>query len=315
MVEILPTKASAKFLDYVGLGLILMSIEVLGQRWIEDQPISAHQWVAGSVFMVAGAISIIAGTWWDKVTALPNSRISVSLDAVAHDARTWLAAAALIIFGVPVALWLVSPVVAPVPAISSDLITVAKTEQAAQDQMKISEAQKVAQGAMAAKETAEHNFDAANQQIGTLQSQLTTAQNALSDLSKSTSLAAPQRAPQEEEIQSANWKTSMIDQTPEYLMGLYKDRTDVQGRTEAALYIGRGIKYRGLVRNVYNSYHGYSVTSLLSDGISSVVMRFEGKNGDDVSAYGPDHSIYAQCQIDEVDRFVLQLSKCELIKN
>ena len=58
---LLPNKASAKFLEYAGLGLILMPIEVLGQRGIEDQPISLHQWITAGVFMVVGAVSIGTG--------------------------------------------------------------------------------------------------------------------------------------------------------------------------------------------------------------------------------------------------------------
>jgi len=38
----------------------------------------------------------------------------------------------------------------------------------------------------------------------------------------------------------------IIDETPDYLMGLYKDKTDVQGRAASGLYVGRGLKYRDL---------------------------------------------------------------------
>jgi hypothetical protein len=104
---LLPSKPSAKFLDYVGLGLILMPIEGLGARWLDGQPISFHQWLGAAVFMFAGAIAILIGTWWDKVT-LPPGRLAASLDAVVHNAITWLLASALILFGIPTAMWLLS---------------------------------------------------------------------------------------------------------------------------------------------------------------------------------------------------------------
>jgi len=103
-----------------------MPIEVLGQRWIEDQAISWHQWIAGAVFALSGAISIGIGTWWDKVKAPSQDPLAESLDALAHDARIWLAAAAAVVFGVPVALWLVSP--PNVPAVSSATLPTSPTQ-------------------------------------------------------------------------------------------------------------------------------------------------------------------------------------------
>lgn len=122
---LLPSKASAKFLDYVGLGLILMPIEALGTRGLEGQTISAAQWWTGSIFMVFGAISLILGTWWDKVNIESTGRFATSFDAIVHHAATWLIVAAFIIFGVPIAIGLfaervpsfpVSPAPPQVPA-------------------------------------------------------------------------------------------------------------------------------------------------------------------------------------------------------
>ena len=84
----LPSKASAKFLDYVGLGLILMVIEVFGARWFEGQTISRGQWITGGFLMLAGAIFVAVGTWWDKVNPPPAGRFAPSFDGLVHHART-----------------------------------------------------------------------------------------------------------------------------------------------------------------------------------------------------------------------------------
>jgi len=101
----------------------------------------------------------------------------------------------------------------------------------------------------------------------------------------------------------------IVDETPDYLMGLYKDKTDVQGRAASGLYVGRGLKYRGSVSNVYRLSSGYAVMSHYLTDSYTIFMRFNGKNSDDVSTYAVDHSIYALCRIDEINRFDLQLSK------
>jgi hypothetical protein len=46
------------FLDYIGLALTLLSIEALGRRWWDDQPISFH-WIAGAIFL--GQAELLCG--------------------------------------------------------------------------------------------------------------------------------------------------------------------------------------------------------------------------------------------------------------
>ena len=112
----LPSKASAKFLDYVGLGLILMVIEVFGARWFEGQTISRGQWITGGFLMLAGAIFVAVGTWWDKVNPPPAGRFAPSFDGLVHHAATWMVVAAVIVFGVPITIGLMSSPVAPISA-------------------------------------------------------------------------------------------------------------------------------------------------------------------------------------------------------
>lgn len=101
------------YLDYSGLGAILFAIEEMGRRWFEEQQITQHHWVAFAAFMIAGAIAL---GWARRIKNMPTGtnqplrgRLSASFDAVAHNAITWLVTAAIIIFGVPITFWAISP--------------------------------------------------------------------------------------------------------------------------------------------------------------------------------------------------------------
>jgi hypothetical protein len=101
------------YLDYTGLGCILFAVEELGRRWIEEQPITRHVIVAAGAFMLAGAVALALAR---RIKSMPPatttrsvSRLAESFDAVAHSAITWLITAAVIVFGVPLTFWAVSP--------------------------------------------------------------------------------------------------------------------------------------------------------------------------------------------------------------
>jgi hypothetical protein len=100
------------FLDYSGLGAILFAIEEMGRRWFEELPITQHHWVAFGVFMVAGAIALGLARRVKNLRANAKplrGRLSASFDAVAHSAITWLVTAAILIFGIPLTFWAISP--------------------------------------------------------------------------------------------------------------------------------------------------------------------------------------------------------------
>ena len=58
----------ATYLDYTGLGAILIATEELGRRWIEEQPITQHVVVATTACMVGGGIALAVAR---RVKAMP----------------------------------------------------------------------------------------------------------------------------------------------------------------------------------------------------------------------------------------------------
>jgi hypothetical protein len=59
------------FLDYAGLGLILVPTEEIGRRWIDDLPITSHTLIAGGTVMVVGAV-VLALSKAIKRAAIPK---------------------------------------------------------------------------------------------------------------------------------------------------------------------------------------------------------------------------------------------------
>jgi hypothetical protein len=104
--------AAFTFLDYCGLGLILMSIDSVGQRWLDEKAISQHTLIAAGTAMLAGAI-VLAVSKRCKGVAGPKGRLRQDFEALASKASVWIVAASAIIFGVPLT---VSYVSQPPPA-------------------------------------------------------------------------------------------------------------------------------------------------------------------------------------------------------
>jgi hypothetical protein len=103
------------FLDYSGLGLILMPIEAVGQRWLEDQPISNHTLIAAATAMVTGGVVVAFSKRCKKLADQPRGSLRRDFEALASKAWVWLMVAALIVFGVPLTVSYVSPAKAPAP--------------------------------------------------------------------------------------------------------------------------------------------------------------------------------------------------------
>src|SRR5271165_726640 len=108
--HILPTKASAKFLDYAGLGLVLTPIEVIGPDFVSQKDMPAEEWERAAIFILFGAIAIVVGTWWENMKPDNHARWA-PLDAVAQSPVTWLITAGVVVFGVPLAIGRTSPTI------------------------------------------------------------------------------------------------------------------------------------------------------------------------------------------------------------
>jgi hypothetical protein len=102
------------FLDYCGLGLILMPIEAVGQRWIDEHPINRHTLVAAGTAMLVGAVVLGISKRIKGQSIKPRGLLFQDFVALANKAWFWAVVAAAIIFGVPFTVSYVSPSV-PIP--------------------------------------------------------------------------------------------------------------------------------------------------------------------------------------------------------
>jgi hypothetical protein len=104
------------FLDYTGLGLILMPTEEIGRRWIDDLPITRHTLIAAGTAMLAGAV-VLAISKAIKRAAKPKGPLFQDFAKLANKAWFWVFVAMAIIFGVPFMVSYVSP---PATHVASD---------------------------------------------------------------------------------------------------------------------------------------------------------------------------------------------------
>ena len=86
--SILPTKASAKFLDYIGLGLVLAPIEVVGADFVANRETSPEEWERVAILMFF-LVALAIGTWWENMKPGGPAKLA-SLDAIAKHPVTWL---------------------------------------------------------------------------------------------------------------------------------------------------------------------------------------------------------------------------------
>jgi hypothetical protein len=107
--------AAFTFLDYCGLGLILMPIEAVGQRWIDEHPINRHTFVAAGTAMLAGAVVLGISKKIKSITAKPRGPLFQDFVKVANKAWFWAVVAAAIVFGIPFTVSYVSPPAADTP--------------------------------------------------------------------------------------------------------------------------------------------------------------------------------------------------------
>ena len=97
------------FLDYCGLGLILMPIEAVGHRWIDDNPINLHTLVAAGTSMLAGAVVLAISKSIKKRPDKPKGLLLQDFVTLANKAWFWVVIAAAIVFGIPFTVSFVSP--------------------------------------------------------------------------------------------------------------------------------------------------------------------------------------------------------------
>jgi|SRR5208337_2603061 len=109
--QIPPTKASAKLLDYVGLGLVLMlmPIEAIGPDFINQKQISTEEWLRAGFLVFCGLVPLAVGIWWENVKPGSGGVRLAPLEAIARNPLTWLIVTGVIVLGVPAAIGRTSP--------------------------------------------------------------------------------------------------------------------------------------------------------------------------------------------------------------
>lgn len=176
------------------------------------------------------------------------------------------------------ALWLLSVPRPAVSVLSPDALAKgaaeAKAQQSAEDQRQLSDAQDVARKAMAAKETAEHNLDAASQQIGTLQTQLAQRDAAL----RVAPLAPPQPAPISEPLTQEDietklgiWDSALWDRNN--LAEAYNGLAAAQDRWPGLIESDMGRKQ--LISDLKNPIKSYADTSDELDKLRSQNQKYK----------------------------------------
>jgi hypothetical protein len=99
-----------------------------------------------------------------------------------------------------------------------------------------------------------------------------------------------------------------VDTTPEYLIGLFKDKLQHQGEKLAEPYIGKWIRVDGGVHNVRRDS-----ISLKFGFISTIFLRFDTTWMDSLHTLQQNQQISAIGQIGRIDEHHLYLAHCELI--
>jgi hypothetical protein len=105
----------------------------------------------------------------------------------------------------------------------------------------------------------------------------------------------------------------IVDVSPDFLMNLYRNKTNIQGDAEASLYLGKRIKIHGEIRNLTKLDNGITIAFVVYADLRQVLMVFNGNYGDEVSTYTIGHNIDAVCRISEIEQNVITLRPCELI--
>jgi hypothetical protein len=101
-----------------------------------------------------------------------------------------------------------------------------------------------------------------------------------------------------------------IDVAAAYLMGLYKNRTSIQGDALAAAYIGKWVVVTGKVRDIYVS--GDSLTAQIYDADDSFISAGFSKEASENSHIAHGTTITIRGEIAAFDTMRLKLQKCDL---
>jgi hypothetical protein len=109
----------------------------------------------------------------------------------------------------------------------------------------------------------------------------------------------------------------VVDVTPEYLTGFFKEYTDIQAKKLAAPYIGKWMKISGPLEDV-GEFSGYACQVTFADRLFStskttVFMYFKKEWIERLSILKRNDSIAVLGKIKDVTRVSVSLDNCELV--
>jgi hypothetical protein len=100
--------------------------------------------------------------------------------------------------------------------------------------------------------------------------------------------------------------------TPEQLVGVYKNRTTLQGEKLASTYIGKWMTVSGVVEDISKPRFGISL--VFYRGEILIVMYFEESATEPVSALSRGDTVTVRGKIKQIESRNLLLESCELVK-
>ena len=140
-----------------------------------------------------------------------------------------------------------------------------------------------------------------------LSHQATSFPMAVRDGSELPKTSAPAAAP----ASAAKPKKVFVNVSPSHLLGLYENRTTLQGDELAAAYIGKWMPVTGIVHDIFGSSNAVTAQIFDHDG-KFISAYFSAEESEKVSYIAHGEAITVRGEIySSADRY-LKLVKCEL---
>ena len=113
-------------------------------------------------------------------------------------------------------------------------------------------------------------------------------------------------------IEGLNQAEGGTSLTPEDLVGIYKDRTTLQGQKLAATYMGKWMTVSGKVEDISPARE--QIYIMMYHGQIIVTMYFEEKFIEPISALSVGNDVTVRGKIHNIEATLIRLVSCELVK-
>jgi len=102
--------------------------------------------------------------------------------------------------------------------------------------------------------------------------------------------------------------------TPEQIVGVYKDRTTLQGEKLASTYVGKWMTVSGVVEDISRQGSELVVTFFSGQSPVLIMMQFAKDLVEPVSALSRGDTVAVRGKIQRIQPRLLLLESCELVK-